>query len=264
MNFIKFRYYLKIWWMLTKNSFTSILSQRIALAFFLFGKLFRFIFFIIFLYYLINGTGGLMGYSSLHVIFFFLTFNVVDVLSQFLFREVYRFRPKIISGDFDLTLVKPINSLFMSLMGGADLIDFITIPPLLLSLFYIALKLDPTIFQVVVFLALLLNGLVLATAFHILVLGMAIITLEIDHTIMIYRDVTSFGRFPVDIYKQPLQGLLTYLFPVGLMMTLPAKALVGIVTWQSVVASLLIGVFAFLMSLRFWNFSLKRYTSASS
>jgi len=40
--------------------------------------------------------------------------------AQLLFRDVYRFRPKVVSGDFDLILVKPINPLFRVLLGGAD------------------------------------------------------------------------------------------------------------------------------------------------
>jgi ABC-2 type transport system permease protein len=260
----KLKYYSKIWWMLTRDSFSVVLGQRAALSFFLLGKIIRFSFFIGFLYFLILGTQNLAGYSSNQAIFFFLVFNVVDVLAQFLYREVYRFRPKIVSGDFDLTLVKPANALFISLMGGADVIDFITIPPLLVGVAYVAALLHPTLSQVLLFLLLTVNGLIIATAFHIAVLAMGIITLEIDHTIMIYRDLTSFGRFPVDIYKQPLQGVLTYLIPVGIMITFPAKALMGLVSAGGIIISLLIGVLAIVAALVFWKFALTKYTSASS
>ncbi len=260
----KIKYYSKIWWMLTRDSFSVVLSQRVALLFFLTGKVMRFTFFIGFLYFLILGTKSLAGYTSNQAIFFFLVFNVVDVLAQFFFREVYRFRPKIVSGDFDLTLVKPADALFVSLAGGADLIDFITIPPLFAATIYVGSLLHPTLIQVMLFLLLTINGLIIATAFHIAVLAMGIITLEIDHTIMIYRDLTSFGRFPVDIYKQPLQGILTYLIPVGIMITFPAKALMGLLSTGGILISLLIGILAIFISLRFWNFALTKYTSASS
>jgi ABC-2 type transport system permease protein len=241
-----------------------VLGQRVALLFFLMGKILRFSLFVGFLYFLILGTKTLGGYTSTQAIFFFLVFSVIDVLAQFFFREVYRFRPKIVSGDFDLTLVKPANALFVSLMGGADIIDFITIPPLFAAAIYVGSLLNPTPSQVLLFLLLAINGLIIATAFHIIVLSMAIITLEIDHTIMIYRDLTSFGRFPVDIYKQPLQGVLTYLVPVGIMITFPAKALMGLIGTNGVLISLLIGVAAMIFALRFWNFALTKYTSASS
>lgn len=260
----RLKYYSKIWWLLTRNSFSMVLGQRVALLFFLTGKVLRFVFFIGFLYFLILGTKGLAGYTGGQAIFFFLVFNLVDVLAQFFFREVYRFRPKIVSGDFDLTLVKPANALFISLLGGADMIDFITIPPLIIATWYFAALLHPSVLSTLYFVLLLMNGFLIAAAFHITVLALAIITLEIDHTIMIYRDLTSFGRFPVDIYKQPVAGILTYLVPVGIMITFPAKALMGLMSVNGIIISLLIGIVAFFISIRFWNFALIKYTSASS
>lgn len=250
--------------MLTRNSFSVILSQRVAMLFFITGKILRFGFFLAFLYFLILGATNLAGYTSNQVIFFFLIFNLVDILAQFFFREVYRFRPKIVSGDFDLTLVKPTNALFISLMGGADLMDFITIPPLIAGVIYIATLLHPNLSEIILFLVLTINGLIIAAAFHIVVLAFGIITLEVDHTVMIYRDLTSFGRFPVDIYKQPISGILTYLIPVGIMITFPAKALMGLVSSTGIMISLLVGIAALIISLRFWNFALTKYTSASS
>ncbi len=256
--------YFKIWWMLTRNSFSVVLGQKLALLFFLVGKVLRFVFFLGFLYFLLVGAKNLAGYNAHQAVFFFLVFNLLDILAQFFFREAFRFRPKIVTGDFDLTLIKPISPLFLSLMGGADMVDLITIPPLIIATWYIASLLHPTFIGVILFILLLLNGLLIATAFYIIVLSLGIITLEIDHTIMIYRDLTSFGRFPVDIYKQPLQGVLTYLIPVGIMVTFPAKALMGIIGAGGIIISFLVGIAAILISLKFWNFALTKYTSASS
>ena len=185
-------------------------------------------------------------------------------MAQFLFREAYRFRPLVVSGDFDLILVKPVNALFRVLMGGADVLDLITIPPIIFAVYYVGRLLSPTTAHTVLFLLLIINGLLIATAFHIAVLALGIITLEVDHTIMIYRDITNLGRFPVDIYKQPLQGILTYLIPVGIMVTLPAKALMGLVTPWGIVSSFVLGIVAIILSLRFWSFALTKYSSASS
>lgn len=249
---------------MSRNSFSMIIDQKLALSVFLIGKIFRFIFFFGFLYFLLLGTKTLAGYSSNQVIFFFLTFNIIDVISQFLFREVYRFRPMIINGDFDLVLVKPLNALFRVLMGGADIIDLVTIPPLICLTVYVGFLLHPTVLSTFLYVLLVLNGFLIATAFHIIVLSFAIVTLEVDHTIMIYRDLTSLGRLPVDIYKQPLQGFLTYLVPVGIMITLPAKAIMGMVGPTGILIAFFIGILAVFVALRFWNYALTKYSSASS
>lgn len=249
---------------MSKNSFVMVISQKLSLFVFLTGKILRFTFFFLFLFFILKGTNTLAGYNGNQVIFFFLTFNIIDVVSQFLFREVYRFRPMIVNGDFDFVMVKPINSLFRVLMGGADIIDLITIPPLIIATIYFGVLLKLNFSQVVIYLVLLFNGLLIATALHIIVLSLAIITMEIDHMVMIYRDITSLGRLPVDIYKQPLQTFLTYIIPVGIMITLPAKAAMGIISPWGAISAFIVGIVLIFISLKFWNFALTKYTSASS
>src|SRR3989344_8556752 len=104
-------YYFKIWLFMSKNSFLMVLNQKNVLLIFLIGKTLRFIFFVSFLFFLVNGEQGLDGYNSTQAIFFFLTFMIIDTTSQFFFREVYRFRTFVITGDFDLILAKPMNAL---------------------------------------------------------------------------------------------------------------------------------------------------------
>jgi ABC-2 type transport system permease protein len=256
--------YFKIWWLMSRNSFEAVLYSKLSVGIFLTGKILRFVFFTLFLVFLVKGTSTLAGYTETQVVFFFLTFNLIDVLAQFLFREVYRFRPLVVSGDLDLVLVKPVNVLFRVLMGGADVIDLITIPPLIIAVYYVARLLSPSMLHATFCLLLILNGLLIATAFHIAVLGLGIITFEVDHTIMIYRDLVSLGRFPVDIYKEPIRSVLTYLIPVGIMVTLPAKALMGLASFWGIFASFVLGVVGIFLATRFWNFALKRYSSASS
>mgnify|MGYP001562258428 CR=1 FL=1 len=257
-------YYFKIWLLMSKNSFIAVMSQKKLLFIFLLAKILRFTFFIAFLYFLVMGAESKAGYTVTQIIFFFLTFNLVDVTSQFLFREVYRFRPLVVTGDFDLILVKPFSALFRVLLGGADIIDLITIPPLLITIYLVGVQLEPTTLEVIIYTLLIVNSLMIATAFHIAVVSMGMITLEIDHTIMIYRDLTNLGRLPVDIYKEPLRGVLTYLIPVGIMITQPAKVFMGFFSLWGVIVSLSFGVLSIFTALRFWNFALKKYTSASS
>lgn len=249
---------------MSKNSFQTMLVAKQSFGLFLFAKTLRFFFFFGFLYFLLKSTKTLAGYDSNQIVFFFLTFNVVDIFAQFLFREVYRFRPLIVSGDFDLVLAKPVNPLFRVLLGGADIIDLTTITPLLFAVFYVGRLLYPSPAQITLYVILVVLGIIIAMAFHIAVLALGIITLEIDHTILIYRDLKNLGRLPIDIYKQPLQGFLTYLIPVGIMITFPAKALMGLLTPAGALTSLGFAVFSIYLALKFWHFALTKYSSASS
>lgn len=259
------RKYLKLWFTLSSFSFQSFFVSRVGTVLFLAGKILRFVFFLGFLLILVTKSKALAGYDIWQVLLFYLTFNLIDTTTQMLFREVYRFRQQIVSGSFDLILVKPMNVLFRSLFGWTDMLDFVTILPLVIAIIYIARHIsDLTFINVIIYLILVGNSLVLAMSFHIMVLSLAILTTEIDHAIMIYRDMTSMGRFPIDIYKEPLRSFVTFVIPVGLMMSFPVKALLGHLSILTMIASISIGVIMLLLSLKLWNFSLRKYTSASS
>lgn len=117
---------------------------------------------------------------------------------------------------------------------------------------------------VILYIFLVINAFLIATAIHIAVLALGVLTTEIDNTIMLYRDLTRMGMVPIDVYRQPLQAFITFVIPVGIMMTFPAKALMGLLSWQAVLASFLIAGLLFWASLKFWQYSLTRYSSASS
>ncbi len=234
-------------------------------ALFLLGKILRFLFFLGFLVLLVSRTKLLAGYNIWQVILFYLTFNFIDSVTQMLFRDVYRFRQQIITGNFDLLLVKPVNSLFRVLFGGTDFLDFITLFPFVIFLIFAVSRLSGvTLLGIAAYIVLLSNAFMIALSFHIMVMALAILTQEIDHAIMIYRDFTGMGKLPVDIYREPLRSLVTFVIPVGIMMTFPVKVLLGLLSVWAVAAAILIGTILFSGSIIFWRHALNQYTSASS
>ncbi len=257
--------YLRVWIYLTIASFQTFFVSRISTILFLAGKVIRFLFFLGFLIMLMSKTQILAGYNVWQVLLFYLTFNFIDAITQMLFREVYRFRQQVVSGDFDLILVKPINVLFRSLFGGTDLLDFITLIPFIIFIGIVLSKIpDINFLKIILYLGLVFNALFIATSFHIMVLALAILTTEIDHAIMIYRDFTSMGRLPIDIYKEPFRSFITFIIPVGVMMTYPSKALLGLLGTSGLIFAFVLSGTIFIFSLILWRFALRKYTSASS
>ncbi len=250
---------------LTFNSFQTSLTSRTSAFLFLTGKLLRFVLFGVFLFALFAKTSRIADYSVLQAVIFYLTYNLIDTTAQLFFREVYRFRQQVVSGDFDLVLVKPSSPLFRALAGGADPLDLFMLIPYVGSLVYAVSRLGTIeISTVGLYVLLLINGFLIATGFHILVLALAVVTTEIDHAIMIYRDITSMARLPVDIYREPLRSLITFVVPVGVMMTFPAKALFGLLSPGFTAIALMVGILFFFVSVRVWRCALTKYASASS
>ncbi|OGH19212.1 MAG: hypothetical protein A2868_01790 [Candidatus Levybacteria bacterium RIFCSPHIGHO2_01_FULL_40_15b] len=262
---MRFRKYLRVWWFLTTKASQIAFTSRFGVVLFILGKLIRFVFFLLFLIVIATKTKAIVGYSLWEIILFFATFNMVDVFAQFFLREVYRFRRYIVTGDFDFFLIRPLSPLFRSLFGGGDPLD---VPMIFLAVVLIVISVinieNIYISGMVLYLALLLNALLIALAFHIFVLAIGVLTTEVDNTIWLYRDLTAMGRLPVDIYLQPLRALLTFAIPVGIMITFPAKALMGLLTFPAILVSFFVGIGFFWVSILFWRYSLKNYASASS
>lgn len=256
---------LAVFWEYTIQSIKISTQQQVGAVFFILGKLLRFGMFALFVYYLLVQTTVLAGYTLNQTLIFFLTFHIIDGLAQMLFRQVYRFRPLILSGDFDLVLVKPIHPFVRILVGGVDILD--VIPLIIYSgilVWMLTFVPDITAYTLALYGGLVINALIIATAFHILVLCLGILSTEVDHTIMIYRDITRMGSFPVDIYAQPIRWVITFVIPIGIMITFPVQALFGMLSSQLIAISYLFAVAFLSLAFLCWKYAITRYQSASS
>ena len=249
--------------------YTNALQKQLVnlpiVTMFILSKLIRYGMFLVFLFLLMSGVKNIGGYSREQMVIFYLAFNIIDTTSQLLFREVYFFRPLIISGNFDMVLTKPFNPLIRVLLGGPDFIDagilIILIGTLVFFMRNLAGLNGSALFY---FCLMILNSLLIAAALHIVVLGIGILTLSVDHLVMIYRDITSLVRIPVDLFTNPLRSIITFVIPVGIMFTFPVKSLLGLLSWEMMVVSFAIGIGGLFLAFRFWKYSLTQYQSASS
>jgi len=258
---MKLKKYLKIWLRTTFLSFQSYLTTRGASLMYILGKLLRFGFFLIMIVVVFDKK-KIAGYGQQEIMAFFLIFNLLDLLGQLFFRGIYYFRHKVVTGQFDLILLKPVNSLFQILTAQTDFLD---IPLLLIVIvMLIRLGLGITLVNFILFLLLVFCGFLIITAIHVLVASVGIMTTELDHIIWIYRDLSIMARLPIDIYLGPVKAFLTFIIPIALIFTFPAKALLGLLSWQGAVCSFAGSWLLLTTSLKFWRFALTKYSSASS
>ena len=73
------------------------------------------------------------------------------------------------------------------------------------------------------------------------------------------------GRWPVDVFRSAvLRVIFTAVFPIALMTTYPARALLGSLTTQTLGAVFLGGALFITSSRLVWLRAIRAYTSASS
>lgn len=252
----------KIFILFSRYSLKTILQARLGVLFFLFGKIFRFVLLLLFIVLIFSHTKVVKGYGLNQVIIFFLTFNIIDTGTQIIFREVYRFRPLVVSGALDLILLKPHHPFLRVLVGGVDFLDVVMLLPFFGLLAYFAAQINALhLLPILGFFVLLISGMGIAAAFHIIALALGILTTEIDHTMMIYRDLTTLGRFPMNIYREPVRTIFTFFIPIGVMMSFPAEVLTGQGKPSFFILSFLISCIMLFLSIRLWNHAIKKYQS---
>lgn len=266
LNLRSARKYIRVWLTMAKMSFAEQSSSRLNAATLFLGKIIRLGFVFFFLIALFSHTQSLAGFSLTETLLFFMTFNLVDMTSQLLFRGIYWIKWLIDRGELDLTLTRPISPLFRLATHTTDFLDLLTLIPTLVILLGVMARLDTQIsfWQLFLYLLLVLLGVILALSIHIFVAGVAVFTQEVDNLIWIYRDLMTMGRFPASIYALPVRLVLTFAIPIAVMVSFPAEALLGILSWYWVLFSILWTALFFWGSLKFWKLSLKYYTSVSS
>lgn len=257
--------YLNIWYHATTNQAQESFASRVGVVLFTIGKVLRFAFFMIFIFLILGKTNSLAGYSLWDVIFFYATFNLIDIIPQMVLRSVYGFKRLVVNGNFDFYLVQPISPLFRTLFGGTDILD---IPMLFIAIgfiFYAGIHIpNISVLGILMYICLLFNALLIALSFHIFVVSLGVVSTEVDSTIMLYRDLTQMGRVPIAVYQSGVSFFLTFIVPIGIMMSFPVQALLGVLSPQFIAYSFVLGAGFFLLSLFSWHTAIKHYSSASS
>src|SRR5947207_11987271 len=128
--------YWRIWKRLAIMGFQIQTGHPLSSSGYLLGKLVRIGFFLVFLIAIFKHTQALAGYTLAEAALFFLTFNLVDILAQLVFRGIYGIRALIREGDFDYFLIQPTNVLFRVAFNTVDFLDVLTVVPVLAITYY--------------------------------------------------------------------------------------------------------------------------------
>lgn len=262
-----FKTYIKVWLRLTKlRLIEQIINTRIGGIFFLIGKIIRVVFQVIFIYLIITQTNAIAGYTLYEALFVLFTLNITGTLVQMLLRGVYMFRQRIVDGTFDFFLLNPLNELFYSLFSYTDPLDILMLLPSTIALGWVwGQTIIPVTFtSILTYIFFIIVALAFAVAWHTIVVAFGIIFLEVDNLIMLYRDVESMARFPIDIYNRTIQFTLTYIIPIAALATIPSKVLLGKSSLYALPGFALLSVINLFLAIKLWNFALTKYSSASS
>ncbi len=247
-------------------SFKQGFYNPISATLFILAKLIRFAFFILFLWFIFSKVPAVAGFDFNDLVFYFLIFNLIDSLAQWLFRGAYSFAGQVVYGSFDYIRLYPVKSLFYSLFAYIDPFDLITLPVFIGYLIYFIHfhYYLPGFWLVIGFFISLAFSLLAVAGIHIFAMSLAFKSQVTGEVLWIWRNLAQMGRVPTKIYIYPIWYFLTYFLPVTLIINLPAMVWQGRVSWFVFILGLLADVAIFLVGLFVWQRLASGYKSTLS
>lgn len=122
----------------------------------------------------------------------------------------------------------------------------------------------PTALAILAALALLVAAGMVLYSIWILVVSAAFFAVRIDNLSYLFNSIFDAARWPISVFKGALRFVFTFLFPLALMTSFPAMALLGRLDARTALYSV-VGATVFAAAARTaWRASIGHYTSASS
>lgn len=169
------------------------------------------------------------------------------------------------SGTFDYTLLKPISTQYYISVREWSLwsILHITVAAGVILFAVDGMNSEITVMAAVQFLVALAISLGILYSV-MLILSSIAFWYRGTYMLWIMEDILQAGRYPIGIYPGPLRLVLTWVLPIGFIVSVPAEALVQKADPLMLAAGAVLMIVLFTVATIFFNRSLHKYSSASS
>ena len=169
-------------------------------------------------------------------------------------------------GTLDFTLTKPEDAQLLVSVQAVEIWKLIDI--LLgfgvLTAALVRLGVDVGAGQAIAFAVALLCGGAIVYSFWLILATCSFWFVRVENILVIFQSMYEAGRWPVSIYPQWLRFALTFVVPVAFATTVPAQALTGRLTAQTLLGALALAMALLAVSRLFWRVGIRTYSGASA
>lgn len=210
---------------------------------------------------------GVFGGWTLPELSFFAAISFLPGLHELFWNFWNRasFSDKVLRGDLDKYLARPVHPLFAIAAEDVHLAMFLKyfVPPLVMAICLVrGYHLPVTMGRFLVGYLLLSTGKFVLTMMRAASSMLAFKYGDVTGLQLLLFQFTALGRYPVDAFPSTLKFLLTYVLPAGFTATFPAMVMLGKAAGLEVfgVAAVLAFLWAFIV-LRLWAVMVSSYES---
>ncbi len=215
-----------------------------------------------------NNIETIIGWDKYEIILITgVYYLVVGLYFPMFIQTLSRIGELVNRGGLDFVLLKPVSSLFtVSFFSG---VSYAELPRLLgafivIPIAIIKLGLLISWARWLGFALMIISAVVLAYSIWTLVMTTSFWLGRIHGFHEVPLSLFRINKYPLDIFNKGLRILFLAILPIGFMVYVPTKFLLGDLGWEWVLLSLLLSSIFLFSTIKFWDFGLKAYSSASS
>ena len=212
-------------------------------------------------------TPQLRGWTFTETLVLVAVYYVINGLVEtFIAPNMREIMNQVREGTLDFVIIKPVSSQFMATFRSVNIwmVSNLLIG-LGLGVYAVGAQADQIGWgRALAFFVTLLAGVSVVYSVWLVLVSLTFWFVRVDNIEQIIWQAFETGRYPIEIYPNWLRSALTYVIPVVFIITIPARALIGRLTGDTLVLTILVAAASVIASSAFWKFGLKYYTGASA
>ncbi|MFU8875404.1 ABC transporter permease [Micromonospora sp. SL4-19] len=211
-------------------------------------------------------TGSVAGWAHAEVLVVIGLFFALNGLRQALLQpNLERMTDYVRRGTLDFLLTKPFDAQLLVSLRQVQVNNLLD-PVLGLALATVGIVLSGhgvSVAALASFLLLLACAILLMYALTVALMALAVVLVAAEELGRVSFAFVELSRFPVDLYRNPAQAILT-IVPVAFLTTYPAAALLGRLDAYLLLLAPVVAAGAVLLATLAWRRSLRSYAGASA
>ncbi len=221
---------------------------------------------------MVNAFGTINGWNKYEVMLLYAMSLTSYSLAGTLFFHIGESMPKEIhKGSFDDVLVKPVNPLAYYTFGrfNAAYIAHFSLAVTMIVVCFINLGIQMTVFRIIFFIVIVLTGGLVYASFFLFTSVPAFFTTKAESLVRIVFSLRAMSYYPLSIFPQILQVILTFIIPYGMINFYPVQSIIDkndFLMFGPIMRFFAPGfaIILFAAAVRFFNYGVKHYKSTGS
>lgn len=238
------------------NFFLSLLQSLIAIATGLIG-----------LWLVFSHTSALDGWTVYQLLVVVGVYTLMNGLIQTVIQpNMERLMGEVQDGTLDYALTKPVDGQLIVSVREIRIWNMVDVLTGLVVVGWALphLSAHPGLLAALAFVLVLLCGGLMVYSFWLLLTTLAFWIVRMNDLINLFQGLYAAGRYPITIYPVWMRLGLTFLVPIAFAVTVPAEALTGRLTLDTIAGSLALTIFFLALTRWFWKRGVKHYSGASA